>query len=84
MIGGHGLESGQRIDLSDLSLGGHTFSVDAVDNAGNSQSVTVHFSVAISPGPAIPALPSLGYLLLLALLLAGVAIRSARSPATRT
>jgi hypothetical protein len=49
-VGGHGLASGQTIDLlTELALGDHTFVVTAVDNAGNTASPSVTFSVIVTP-----------------------------------
>ena len=48
-MGGHGLASGQTIDLlTELALGDHTFVVTAVDNAGNTASPSVTFSVVVT------------------------------------
>jgi hypothetical protein len=45
-VGGHGLASGQAIDLSsELGPGSHTFVVTAADNVGNTSSTTVQFTV---------------------------------------
>ena len=43
---GHGLASGQAIDLSpELGPGSHTFVVTAADNVGNTSSTQVQFTV---------------------------------------
>jgi hypothetical protein len=45
-VGGHGLASGQAIDLSaELGPGSHTFVVTAADNVGNTSSTPVQFTV---------------------------------------
>jgi hypothetical protein len=49
-LAGHGLQSGQSINLlTELSLGQHTFVVQAVDNVGNTSSQSVTFSVVVTP-----------------------------------
>ena len=49
-VGGHGLASGQTINLlTELSLGGHTFAVGTADNAGNLSSLSVSFSIIATP-----------------------------------
>ncbi len=50
-VGGHGLASGQSINLlTELAaLGNHTFTVTAVDNAGNVASPSVTFSIIVTP-----------------------------------
>jgi hypothetical protein len=50
MVGGHGLQNGQPIHLlTELSLGEHTFTVDAVDGQGNPGSAAVTFSIVVTP-----------------------------------
>jgi hypothetical protein len=50
MVGGHGLLSGQPINLlTELSLGEHTFVVDAVDNTGNGSWSAVMFVIVVTP-----------------------------------
>ena len=45
-VGGHGLASGQAIDLStEVAPGTHTFAITAADNVGNSSSASVQFTV---------------------------------------
>jgi len=44
-VSGNGLLSGQTVNLADLSLGTHTFSVDAEDNVNNASTASVAFSV---------------------------------------
>jgi hypothetical protein len=49
-VAGQGLQSGQMINLlTALSLGQHTFSISAVDNAGNAGSKSVTFSIIVTP-----------------------------------
>lgn len=49
-VAGHGLASGQAINLlTELTLGNHTFTVTAVDNADNSASSSVTFSIIVTP-----------------------------------
>ena len=44
--GGHGLASGQAIDVTpELGPGSHTFVVTAADNVGNTSSAPVQFTV---------------------------------------
>jgi uncharacterized protein (TIGR03437 family) len=50
IVSGHGLLSGQNIDLAELSPGPHTFSVDAVDNLDNASTQSVTFFII---GPVI-------------------------------
>jgi hypothetical protein len=46
---GHGLANGQVINLlTEMTLGGHTFVVTAVDNAGNNASLSVTFSIIVT------------------------------------
>jgi len=48
-LSGHGLQSGQSINLlTELSLGSHTFTVAAVDNVGNSTSRSVTFTIIVT------------------------------------
>ena len=47
---GTGLASGQAINLlTELSLGAHTFSIDAVDNVNNASTKSVTFSIIVTP-----------------------------------
>ncbi len=49
-VAGHGLSSGQSIWLLlEMSLGSHIFSIDAVDNLGNSSSASVTFTIIVTP-----------------------------------
>ncbi len=48
-ISGHSMLSGQSLNLAELSLGVHTFSVDAVDNLNNASAKSVAFSITGSP-----------------------------------
>jgi len=49
-LAGHGLASGQSIDLlTELSLGSHTFSIDAVDNVAHAASKSVTFTIIVTP-----------------------------------
>src|SRR5262249_17029835 len=43
------LPSGQAIHLLTLALGTHRFTVDALDNVGNAESVSVAFSIIVTP-----------------------------------
>ncbi len=45
-VSGRGLLSGQTINLAELALGSHTFSVYSVDNVGNYDTKSVTFSIA--------------------------------------
>jgi hypothetical protein len=55
-VGGHGLADGQEIDLlTELSLGLHTFSVDALDVTGNATAASVTFEVVATPESLIEA-----------------------------
>jgi hypothetical protein len=48
-IHGHGLDSGQTIDLlTELTTGVHTFTVDAVDNVGGPSTVSVTFTIIVT------------------------------------
>jgi hypothetical protein len=45
-VGGHGLASGQAINVStELGSGSHTFVVTAADHVGNTSSIPVQFTV---------------------------------------
>jgi hypothetical protein len=47
---GHGLQSGQPINLLlELGLGRHTFSIGAVDGAGNADTSSVVFTIIVTP-----------------------------------
>ena len=49
-VAGHGLASGQPIHLlTELALGEHTFTVNAVDKQGNKSSASVTFSIVVTP-----------------------------------
>ena len=49
-VGNHGLQSGQAINLlTEMSLGQHTFTVNAIDNAGNEDSSSVTFTIVVTP-----------------------------------
>jgi len=49
-LSGHGLQSGQSINLlTELSLDMHTFSIEAVDNLGNSRTSSVIFAIVSTP-----------------------------------
>lgn len=46
---GHGLDSGQEIDLlTEMSPGDHTFEVDAADNVGGTSTASVTFSIIVT------------------------------------
>ena len=48
-IGNHGLQSGQAIKLlTEMNLGQHTFTVNAIDNAGNEDSSSVTFTIVVT------------------------------------
>jgi hypothetical protein len=50
MVHGHGLDSGQTIDLlTELTTGDHTFTVDAVDNVGGASTASVTFTIIVTP-----------------------------------
>jgi len=50
MLAGHGLQSMQMIQLlTELALGPHTFSISAVDNAGNADASSVTFTIIVTP-----------------------------------
>ncbi len=49
-LAGHGLPSGQTINLlTQLPLGEHTFTVEAIDNLDNESTVSVTFSIIVTP-----------------------------------
>jgi hypothetical protein len=49
-LAGHGLSSGQAIHLlTELSLGPHTFTVNAQDHVGNAGSRSVTFTIIVTP-----------------------------------
>jgi len=49
-VGGHGLLTGQRIDLlREITLGRHTFTINAVDNVGNPAASSVTFEIVVTP-----------------------------------
>src|SRR5262245_40411174 len=55
-VGGHGLASGESIDLlNELALGTHTFTVEANDLLDNSSTTTVQFEVIATPDSLIEA-----------------------------
>ena len=45
---GHSLDNGQTINLTELTLGDHTFTVTAGDNIGGTNSVLVTFSIIVT------------------------------------
>jgi hypothetical protein len=48
-LAGHGLSSGQAINLlTELGLGSHTFTIDALDNLGNERSVSVTLTIIVT------------------------------------
>ncbi|HKC84050.1 MAG TPA: hypothetical protein VKD46_08635, partial [bacterium] len=48
-LSGHGLADGQAIDLlTELALGPHTFTINAVDNVGNADSSSVTFTIVVT------------------------------------
>lgn len=50
-VAGHGLLTGQAIDLlTEVPAGSHTFLVQAADSVGNMSSLPVVFSVVVTPG----------------------------------
>jgi hypothetical protein len=50
MLAGHGLQSTQMINLlTELTLGPHTFLINAVDNAGNADASSVTFTIIVTP-----------------------------------
>jgi hypothetical protein len=49
-VGNHGLQSAQAINLlTEMNLGQHTFTVNAIDNAGNEDSSSVTFTIVVTP-----------------------------------
>jgi hypothetical protein len=49
-LASHGLQSAQMINLlTELILGPHTFSISAVDNAGNADASSVTFTIIVTP-----------------------------------
>jgi hypothetical protein len=49
-LAGHGLGSGQAIKLlTELHVGTHTFTVDATDNVGHEDAVSVTFTIIVTP-----------------------------------
>ena len=49
-LAGHGLASGQQINLlTEMTLGPHTFTVNAVDYVGNTGSASVTFNIIVTP-----------------------------------
>jgi hypothetical protein len=49
-VGNHGLQSGQAINLlTEMNLGQHTFTLTAIDNAGNEESSSVTFTIVVTP-----------------------------------
>src|SRR5262249_14619685 len=49
-IGGHGLESGQVINLlTELTTGDHTFTVEAADHVGGTSMASVTFTIIVTP-----------------------------------
>ena len=50
IVGNHSLQSGQAIKLlTEMNLDQHTFTVSAVDNAGNEDSSSVTFTIIVTP-----------------------------------
>jgi hypothetical protein len=45
---GHSLDNGQTINLTELTLGDHTFTVTAGDNVGGTNSASVTFSIIVT------------------------------------
>jgi hypothetical protein len=45
---GHSLDNGQTINLTEMTLGDHTFTVIAGDNVGGTNSVSVTFSIIVT------------------------------------
>lgn len=55
-LNGHGLASGQAINLlTELRLGEHTFTVESVDNVGHARTQTVTFTIIVTPESLIDA-----------------------------
>ena len=53
-LAGHGLASGQAINLlTQMSLGSHTFTINAVDNVGHASSQSVAFTIIVTPDSII-------------------------------
>lgn len=53
-LAGHGLASGKAINLlTEMSLGLHTFTVQAVDNVGHTSSQAITFSIIVTPDSII-------------------------------
>jgi hypothetical protein len=53
-VGGQGLASGQTINLlTEMTLGSHTFTVNAVDNVGHAGSQSVTFMIIVTPDSII-------------------------------
>jgi len=53
-LAGHGLASGQVINLlTEMTLGQHTFRVSATDNLGNTDGLSVTFSIIVTPDSII-------------------------------
>jgi hypothetical protein len=49
-LAGHGLASGQLITLlTEMSLGQHTFTVNALDNVSNASSASITFEIIVTP-----------------------------------
>jgi hypothetical protein len=55
-VGGHGLASGETIDvLLELAPGPHTFKLESRDTLGNPSTTTVQFTVVVTPASLIEA-----------------------------
>jgi hypothetical protein len=55
-VGGHGLASGEAIDLlTELALGTHTFALEAADALDNTSTSSVQFTVVVTPESLIEA-----------------------------
>ena len=53
-VGGLGLASGQTINLlTEMTLGSHTFTVNAVDNVGHASSQSITFTIIVTPDSII-------------------------------
>src|SRR5262249_4016715 len=49
-IGGHGLENGQVIKLlTELTTGGHTFTIEAAGHVGGTRMASVTFTIIVTP-----------------------------------
>jgi hypothetical protein len=60
-LAGHGLANGQAINLlTEMTLGSHTFSIQSTDNASNSQTESVTFSIIVTPQSLIDAVKQFG------------------------